>query len=55
MQVSNEAHKNVLNSMSFFGKGHTCCVKGFLLGYLILQEFALSVLFVTPSWTDRFL
>lgn len=44
MQVSNEVCKNILNSMSFFAKGHICCVKGSSLSCLVLQGFSLSLL-----------
>lgn len=44
MQVSNEVYKNILNSMSFFAKGHICCVKGSLLSCLALQGFSLPLL-----------
>lgn len=46
MQISNEVCKKILNSMSFFAKGHTCCATGFLLSCLVLQEFSLPVLYL---------
>lgn len=44
MQVSNEMCTNIFSSMSFFAKGHICCVKGSLLSCLVLQGFSLPLL-----------